>query len=78
MKWVAETIKPRNIHAKIEKELWTNIVHGMPGSWQYRLYVYENGSDRDIADDMQDDLETSIEVAFEDYGVPKDAWKQVE
>jgi len=37
------------------------------------LYVYDN--DLCIRDVLQNDVETCIEIAFEDYGVPKDVWQ---
>ncbi len=36
------------------------------------LYVLENG--KIIADHLQDDIETIIKQAKEDYGVPVDSW----
>ena len=37
------------------------------------LYVYDD--DRCIRDELQNDIETCVEIAFEDYGVPKAIWK---
>lgn len=76
MKWVADTTHPRNIHAEIEKQLFTSLTPGMPDTWHYYLYVWENG--KGIADELQDDLETAIEGAFKRYNVPKTAWKKIE
>lgn len=42
----------------------------------FYLYVFENG--QCIRDHLQDTFEIAIESAFEDYGVPKDAWRKVE
>jgi hypothetical protein len=37
------------------------------------LYVYDNR--QCVRDILQNDVETCIEIAFEDYGVPKDVWQ---
>mgnify|MGYP006928181058 CR=1 FL=1 len=39
------------------------------------LYVYDN--DQCVRDLLQNDTETCIEIAFEEYGIPKDGWQQV-
>lgn len=40
------------------------------------LYVYEDGKcARDL---LQNDIPTCIAVAFEEYGVPRDLWREVE
>jgi hypothetical protein len=41
----------------------------------FYLYVFENG--KCIRDYLQDTLELAIEFAWEDFSVPKDAWKKV-
>ncbi|MBS0626064.1 MAG: hypothetical protein JSS32_08450 [Verrucomicrobia bacterium] len=40
----------------------------------FYLYLYEG--DKCIRDYLQDRLELAIECAWEDFGVPKDAWKK--
>lgn len=42
----------------------------------FYLYVFEDG--KCIRDYLQDTLESAIECAWEDFGVPKEAWKKVE
>ncbi|MDR3624156.1 MAG: hypothetical protein P4L16_03330 [Chlamydiales bacterium] len=42
----------------------------------FYLYVFED--DKCIRDYLQDTLELAMECAWEDFGVPKDAWKKVE
>lgn len=42
----------------------------------FYLYVFE--SDKYIYDYLQDTLEIAMECAWEDFGVPKEAWKQIE
>jgi hypothetical protein len=42
----------------------------------FYLYVYEN--DYCIRDHLQDTLEVTIDVALEDYGVPKESWKRLD
>lgn len=37
------------------------------------LYVYDDG--RCVRDELQNDVQTCKDVAFEEYGVPRDAWK---
>ena len=38
------------------------------------LYVYENG--KCVRDFLQNDVLTCIEVAFQDYGVPRGKWRK--
>jgi len=40
------------------------------------LYVYDNSLC--IRDELQNDVKTCIEIAFEDYGVPRDVWQSSE
>ena len=40
------------------------------------LYVYDNSLC--IRDVLQNDAKTCIEIAFEDYGVPRDVWQSGE
>jgi len=42
----------------------------------FYLYVFEDN--RCIHDYLQDTLEMTIECAWEDYGVPKNAWNLIE
>ena len=42
----------------------------------FYLYVFEN--DKCIYDLLQDTFEIAIESAWEDYGVPKNAWEKIE
>jgi len=66
MKMIAESekLKPRRFIIKHDEAAG------------FYLYVFENN--RCIRDHLQDTLELAIEVAFEDYQVPKDLWKIVE
>jgi hypothetical protein len=41
----------------------------------FYLYVYEN--EYCVRDYLQDTLELAIEMASEDYQVPKEAWKTI-
>ena len=41
----------------------------------FYLYVFENG--KCTHDHLQDTFEMSIECAWEDYYVPKDAWVKI-
>ncbi|MGB4101356.1 MAG: hypothetical protein WBK91_05570 [Alphaproteobacteria bacterium] len=66
MEWVADTVTPRSIHCVIKQDTRAG----------YYLFVWEDGLG--IADDLQDDLETAMDVAFERFNVPKEAWRQVE
>jgi beta-glucosidase/6-phospho-beta-glucosidase/beta-galactosidase len=76
MKWTADTTHPKNIHAEIEEQYLTSLTLGKPDRYGYALYIWENG--KGLADELQDDLESAIDGAFERYGVPQDAWKKVE
>ncbi|MEJ0063270.1 MAG: hypothetical protein WDO70_08725 [Alphaproteobacteria bacterium] len=76
MQWVADTIHPRRIHAVIEKQTLRSVMPGVPNQDGFYLYVWEN--DKGIDDDLQDDLEAAVNVAYERYGIPKDIWRQVE
>ncbi len=40
----------------------------------FYLYVFQNG--KCIHDYLQDTLELAIEFAWEDFGVPKNAWEK--
>lgn len=42
----------------------------------FYLYIFENN--RCISDYLQDTLELAIECAWEDFGVPKEAWEKIE
>lgn len=42
----------------------------------FYLYVFEN--DKCIHDYLQDTLELAMECAWEDFGVPKESWEEVE
>jgi hypothetical protein len=42
----------------------------------FYLYVFEG--ERCVRDYLQDTLEIAIDTAFEDYGVPRDAWRKIE
>lgn len=66
MKWIAQpdSLKPRRFEIKHDP---------LAGCY---LYVFEN--EKCIRDHLQDTLEFAIESAFDDYDVPKDAWKKVE
>ena len=39
----------------------------------YYLYVYKEG--QCIMDYLQDTFEIAVDMAFEDFGVPKDSWR---
>lgn len=42
----------------------------------FYLHVFER--DKCIRDYLQDTLDVAMECAWEDFGVPKNAWKKVE
>jgi hypothetical protein len=65
MKWRAdsESLKPR----------YYEIIHDPPAG-NY-LYVFER--DKCVRDYLQDSLESAIDCALEDFGVPKDVWTKV-
>lgn len=66
MKWEAEIENPKKLRFIIDYDEYAG----------YYLYVYEG--DVDIYDFLQDTLEIAKRQALEDFGVPLDAWKQVE
>jgi hypothetical protein len=74
MKWIADVLQPKHIHAEIEHFTSRDIISGAHVEGYY-LYIWENG--KGIADELQDTLEVTMQQAFEDYGVPLDVWKQV-
>ena len=76
MKWIADTIGPRRLHCEIEQRTLTPITAALDGLVGYYLYIWENG--KGLADEVQDDFETAVEGAYKRYGVPKEAWRQVE
>lgn len=66
MKWRAnsESFKPPRYEIKNDPSV------------SFYLYVFEG--DKCMRDYLQDTLEIAIECAWEDYNVPKNAWKKVE
>jgi hypothetical protein len=42
------------------------------------FYLYVFKGDRCVCDYLQDTLELAMECAWEDFGVPKEAWEKVE
>lgn len=66
MKWLAdsESLKPR--HYKIKHDPLAG----------FYLYVFEG--ERCVRDHLQDTLEIATETAFEGYGVPRNAWREVQ
>jgi hypothetical protein len=76
MKWEAQISQPRNLRLVIEQQKLTSLVTGVPDQFGYYLYVWENGVG--IEDDLQDDLDIAIDVAFKRFQVPKEVWRQVE
>lgn len=66
MKWRAksESLKPRYFEIKED-----------PAAGYY-LYVFEGN--KCIYDHLQDSFEIAVECALEDYGVPKNAWEEIE
>ena len=66
MKWLANpnALKPRKFEIKHDPSVG------------FYLYVLEN--DKCICDHLEDTQEIAMNVAFEDYNVPKDAWKAIE
>lgn len=66
MKWRANLKSPHSQYYEIECDPHVG----------FYLYVYEG--DKCIRDYLQDTLEIAIECAWEDYGVPKDSWKEIE
>ncbi|MFA4994225.1 MAG: hypothetical protein WC521_02850 [Bdellovibrionales bacterium] len=41
----------------------------------YYLYVWENG--KGLYDYLQDTFAIAVDQAFEEFGVPKNSWKQI-
>lgn len=65
MKWQAnpKALQPRNYEIKYDPSVG------------FYFYVFEDG--KCIHDDLQDTLEIAMDCAWEDFDVPKNAWKQV-
>lgn len=67
--------KSQGIYAEIYTDIYTTV--GTNNSITiYRLDVWENGEG--IEDQIQDTLEIAMRCARDDYGIPLDAWQQVE
>ena len=66
MKWLANTeaLKPRKFEIKQDPLVG------------FYLYIFEN--EKCIRDHLENTQEIAMDVAFEDYNVPKDAWKAIE
>jgi hypothetical protein len=63
MKWTAESKELTPRHFQIKHDVAAG----------YYLYVFEGG--KCIRDHLQDTFEMAVDVAFEDYGVPKNIWR---
>ena len=65
MKWHAklDSLTPRHYEIKYDPLIG------------FYLYVFEDG--KCIRDYLQDTLDLAMECAWEDCGVPKEAWKKV-
>ncbi len=66
MKWKVAPHSPKHRYYEIKHD----------PSVGFYLYVFENG--KCICDYLQDTLELAMECAWEDFGVPKNAWEKVE
>ena len=66
MKWEADIIAQPSLHFEIKKDSRAG----------YYVYAYKNGID--THDHLQDTLEMAKQCAFDEFGVPLDAWKQME
>lgn len=66
MKWQAKSDSLKSRHYEIKYD---------PNVGFY-FYVFEDG--KCIRDYLQDTLELAMECAWEDFGVPIDAWERVE
>ncbi|MFA4994215.1 MAG: hypothetical protein WC521_02800 [Bdellovibrionales bacterium] len=76
MKWAAETTSPKLRKFVIEQQKLTSLTPGVPDQFGYYLYVWENG--KGLYDYLQDTFAIAVDQAFEEFGVPKNSWKQVE
>ena len=66
MRWLVNTFSPKSQSYEIKHD----------PSVGFYLYVFEGN--KCIRDHLQDTLEMAMECAWEDYGVPKSAWKKIE
>jgi len=66
MKWIANTSPSKSQSYEIKHDPFVG----------FYLYVFEE--EKCIHDHLQDTLEIAMECAWEDYGVPKNAWKKLE
>lgn len=75
MKWIAEIKDPSSRRFVIENVTLCNETEDrdIPG---FYLYIYENNIC--THDYLQDTLEIAMDVALEDYNVPKDSWEIIE
>ncbi|MBI1274209.1 MAG: hypothetical protein GC131_09040 [Alphaproteobacteria bacterium] len=77
MKWVADIKRSGKIaRCEIERQLLTSLTSNVSDQFGYYLYVWEN--EGDAHDYLQDTPEIAMAQAFENFGVPLDAWKKVE
>lgn len=75
MKWVAEITYPKPRRFEITQEGLYNLQNHQVAV-EFHLIAYENGEGFD--DSHQDTLALAQEIAFEDFQVPLNAWKQIE
>jgi hypothetical protein len=75
MKWIAEIKNPIPRRFVIENVTLRNEARDLdiPG---FYLYVYDG--DLCTHDYLQDTLQIAINLAFDEYNVPKDAWKTID
>lgn len=65
MKWRANYGSLKSRHYEIKQDPYVG----------FYLYVFEDN--KCIRDYLQDTLDIAMECAFEDYGVPKNAWEKI-
>lgn len=66
--------KKKGIYAEIYADVYTTVGTNEQTT-HYRLDVWNDGEG--VEDQLQDTLEIAMQCAFEDYGIPLDAWRQV-
>lgn len=68
MKWVATSLLPTPLYLEIEHDPAVG----------YYIYVWErNRQGKGLYDYLQDSLEIAKRFAFQRFGVPLDAWREV-
>lgn len=67
----------RKLHPKWQAKFKSHRHYEIKHDPSVGFYLYVFDGNRCIRDYLQDTLEIAIECAWEDFGLPKDAWEKI-